>query len=239
MTALILQGRIDSTRLPGKALLPLGGRPLIFRVMEALNRVAADIKILACPEDSERQFALLAKEVGFEISTGPKEDVLARYCIAIRRFKADRVIRATGDNPFVFADAADSIDAEGVETGADYAAYAGLPHGAGVEALPAETLLRAERESREGEANFHAEREHVCPYVYNHPEIFKLHRPLAAPRWQGPLLRVTVDTAEDLHRAELLYAALDRMTADKPETRGRGESIIAACREIAFTREGS
>lgn len=51
MTALILQGRLDSTRLPNKALLPLGDVPMILRAMEALKTVAADIHILACPED--------------------------------------------------------------------------------------------------------------------------------------------------------------------------------------------
>jgi spore coat polysaccharide biosynthesis protein SpsF len=228
MTALILQARLDSTRLPGKALLLLGGKPLLLRVMEALNRVRADLRVLACPEDCAASFAPLAAEAGFELSPGPKDDVLARYGIAVRRFKVDRVIRAPGDNPFVFADAAGRIADERTETNADYAAYAGLPHGAGVEAINAEALLRAEKEAR-----MPADREHVCPYLYNHPDVFTLHRPLAPACWQGPSLRVTVDTPEDLRRAERLYAALDRIRAGEAEdTRYRGESVLAACREL-------
>ncbi|MDR2516006.1 MAG: NTP transferase domain-containing protein [Spirochaetaceae bacterium] len=220
MTAVILQARLDSSRLPQKALLPLGGRPLVFRVMEALAGLPADMRILACPEDCLAAFGPLADEAGFVLAAGPKEDVLERYCAAIRRFSVDRVIRATGDNPFVFIDAARRIGGEAAELDADYAAYAGLPYGAGVEVCAAEALLRAGREARESAA-----REHVCPYLYGHPERFTLHRPLAPAFWRGPSMRVTVDTGEDLARAASLYAALDNAA---PGGRHHGAAIIAA-----------
>jgi len=195
--AVILQARLDSKRLPRKALLPLSGEPMIFRVMEALIKIPAKLHILACPEDSQDEFLPLARRVGFELFTGDKEDVLRRYCSAIRHFALDntqnfRIIRATGDNPLVFVDAAIKIDEEAAALDADYAAYTGLPYGAGVESVKAAALLRAEAEAKKPE-----EREHVCPYLYNHPEIFKLHRPLAPLCWQNPALRLTCDTPED------------------------------------------
>jgi spore coat polysaccharide biosynthesis protein SpsF len=214
--------------------------------MEALNTVPADLRILACPEDSAAVFTPLAGEAGFELFAGPKDDVLARYCLAIEKFGAKHIIRATGDNPFVFADAAAAINAEALALGSDYAGYSGLPHGAGVESVSAAALLRAGKE-----AATPFEREHVCPYLYGHPENFLLHRPLAPLRWRGvgsgewgmgneespskncgtsskpfilrtttllptpysplPILRLTVDTKEDYERAQLLYAALDRL----------------------------
>lgn len=203
MTAVILQSRLDSSRLPGKALLPLGGEPLVFRVMCALRAVKADAYVLACPADAAAAFAPFAERAAFRLVVGSKEDVLERYCDAIRATGADRVIRATGDNPFVFPDAADAIRRESAALGADYGAYAGLPYGAGVEAVSAEALLRAEKEAR-----LPLEREHVCPYLYGHPELFALHRPLAPLEWRGPSVRVTVDTAEDYERAQALYTAL-------------------------------
>jgi spore coat polysaccharide biosynthesis protein SpsF len=133
------------------------------------------------------------------------------------------VIRATGDNPFVFADAAAAINAEALSLNAAYAGYSGLPSGAGVESVSAEALLRAGAEAEAAD-----EREHVCPYLYKHPEIFLLHRPLAPPRWQGNSVRLTVDTAEDYHRAENLYAALSRLKDQYAFC--RGEVIIAAVR---------
>ena len=238
MTALVLQARIDSTRLPGKSLLPLGGRPLIFRVMEALRFLPCDARILACPEDSCAAFGPLAEEAGFTLVPGPRDDVLARYCLAIRRSGAERIIRATGDNPFVFVDAADALNREaiGLATGnpaearpgrgtpPDYAAYSGLPYGAGVESVASEALLRAEREARDP-----MEREHVCPYLYGHPELFRLHRPLAPPRWQGPDIRVTVDTREDYQRSLALYEHLRSLPL---EERNKGENIIGAVQKV-------
>jgi spore coat polysaccharide biosynthesis protein SpsF len=191
--------------------------------MEALNRVPAALRVLACPEDCVFSFAPLAAEAGFEILAGPKEDVLARYCLAIRRFNITHLIRATGDNPFVFADAAAAINAEALALGADYAGYGGLPPGAGVEAVNAAALLRAE-----AGAVLPCEREHVCPGLYGHPELFLLHRPLAPLRWRNSA-GLTVDTAADYERAKLLYAALSLSAPG--EARYRGPDIIAACKK--------
>jgi spore coat polysaccharide biosynthesis protein SpsF len=147
----------------------------------------------------------LAQEANFELIAGPKDDVLERYCMAIRAYGITRLIRATGDNPFMFADAAAAINAEGVRLAADYAGYAGLPAGGGVESVNAAALLTAA-----DEAVSPYDREHVCPYLYTYPEKFKLHRPLAPLRWQASQVRLTVDTEEDYERAKLLYAALDK-----------------------------
>jgi spore coat polysaccharide biosynthesis protein SpsF len=224
MIALILQGRLDSTRLPGKALLPLGEKPMILRAMEALKRVAADIHILACPEDCLGAFEPLAASAGFVLVAGPKEDVLGRYCVAIRQSRADWVIRATADNPFVFADAASALLQEGRSLGADYSGYRSLPYGAGVEVARSAALLRAG-----AEAVLEPEREHVCPYLYDHGELFLLHRPPAPLPWRRPEIRLTVDTAEDYERARLLHNALSRFP---PETRFSGERIISVYDEL-------
>ena len=223
MTALVLQARLDSSRLPGKAMLCLGGKPLVFRAMEALNSPSWGAKILACPEDSVSSFAPLAEEAGFALIPGPKEDVLARYCLAIRSCGAERIVRATGDNPFAFIDAALALNLEAQALDADYAAYSGLPYGAGVEAVASEALLRAEKQAKAPN-----EREHVCPYLYAHPELFRLHRPLAQPCWQGPELRITVDTREDYEQALVLY---ERLLSLPLEERRMGAKIIAACKQ--------
>ena len=148
MTALILQARLDSNRLVGKCMLDLEGRPLIFRVMESLASVKCDVKVLACPEDCLEAFSPLAEEAEFELFCGPRDDVLNRYCMVIRRFNPDRIIRATGDNPFVFSDAADTLNEEALALQVDYAGYYGLPYGAGIESVNSEALLRAEREAQ-------------------------------------------------------------------------------------------
>jgi len=224
--AIVLQARVDSARLPGKALLPLGGKPMILRVMEALNRTPAELRVLACAEDSSSAFAELAAQAGFTLFAGPKEDVLGRFCLGARNFGIRHLIRATGDNPFVFTDAVYAITTEALTLNADYAGYSGLPLGAGVEYINTKALLRAG-----DEATSQYDREHVCPYLYTHPENFLLHRPLAPPHWQGPEIRLTVDTQQDYEQAQALYAALDRLENTGKLSEGeryKGEVIINA-----------
>jgi spore coat polysaccharide biosynthesis protein SpsF len=234
LTALVLQARLDSTRLPRKAMLILGGEPLVFRVMEALSRVPADSYILCCPDDCVKTFSPLAARAGFRLMRGPKDDVLERYCAAIRASGADRIIRATGDNPFVFADAAAAISAEARVLDADYAAWTGLPLGAGVEAVKADALLRAAREAKEA-----YEREHVCPYLYRRPEVFSLHRPLVPQKWRAPEMRLTVDTERDWEAAKALWDVFgQQQTEHSPQMqRTDGEAIIIAARQRAARQQ--
>ncbi|AEF85364.1 spore coat polysaccharide biosynthesis protein SpsF [Treponema primitia ZAS-2] len=246
MTALILQCRLDSSRLPGKALLPLGEKPMVLRVMEALKQFPCDTHILACSDDSSTALGPLAKEAGFALVPGPKNDVLRRFCIALEQclpgstpssagsfagcsagsfagYSGDWVIRATADNPFVFTDAAEALYKEALERKADYAGYSGLPYGAGVEVINAQALFRSDKEASDEE-----DREHVCPYLYKHPELFRLHRPLAPLYWQGPEIRLTVDTPADYETAQLLYNAL---ITEKTKKRNQGELVITEFRK--------
>jgi spore coat polysaccharide biosynthesis protein SpsF len=180
---------------------------MVYRVMERLKNIPAASYILACPEDSSAAFQPLADEAGFCLYAGPKNDVLARYCQALEAARKsgktiDWCIRATGDNPFVNTDAAIQLFDEAVAEGADYAGYQELPYGAGVEVVRVEALLRANREVPAPSCGVcPMEREHVCPYLYKHPEIFRLYRPLAPEKWRNPELRVTVDTEEDYRLA--------------------------------------
>ena len=206
-------------------MLPLGGRPLVMRAMQALAFVPADVRILASTEDCEKTFTPLAEEAGFIFFAGNKDDVLERYCAVIRHFNVDCAIRATGDNPFVFADAAAALCAESRALGSDYAGYSGLPFGAGVEAVNAAALLLAGKEATE-----RYDREHVCPYLYGKNGKFLQHRPLAPLRWQGSGMRITVDTQEDYEKAKVLYAALEKY--ENSVQRYQGMAVIKTYKEV-------
>jgi spore coat polysaccharide biosynthesis protein SpsF len=201
--AVILQARLGSTRLPGKVLLPLGGTTLIEQAMIRLSLVPSDVRVLATDERSSASLAPAAARRGFELLVGPEDDVLARYCMAIRRFQPELVIRATGDNPLVSYELANALVERRASRPSDYAGYLGMPTGMGVELVAAESLLKAEAEAREV-----PEREHVCPYLYGHPELFRVDRPEAPADYFVPDGRVTVDTAADYEAALRLYGAL-------------------------------
>jgi spore coat polysaccharide biosynthesis protein SpsF len=203
MTAVVLQARMGSTRLPGKALLPLGGSTLIEQAMARLALIGADARVLATDEASAFALEPAARRRGFQLLVGPSEDVLARYALAIRRFGIDVVLRATGDNPLVSQELAAVLMERRSSLPSDYAGYLGMPVGMGVELIAAEALLRAELEARAP-----GEREHVCPYLYGHPELFRVDRPQAPSEYLLAGASVTVDTEAEYEAMLRLYGAL-------------------------------
>ncbi|GMO35351.1 MAG: hypothetical protein Ta2F_11420 [Termitinemataceae bacterium] len=232
--AIILQTRLDSSRLPRKALADLCGRALVVRVMQALKSIdtaaAAANYILACPHDSYDELKDLTVQCGFEIFAGSKNDVLSRYCDAIRYFELDKnksnwIIRATGDNPFVFADAAQAIYNKAQDSNADYACYMQLPYGAGVEVVNVGALLKANELAVSG-----YDREHVCPFLYNNRSLFNIHQSNAPECWNAPNLRITVDEPSDLQKAVQLYEILNKQSDQK--SRYNGKTIIDAAAAI-------
>lgn len=200
---LVVQARLGSTRLARKALLPLGGATMLDMVLARLALVDAAVRVLATEPASAAELGPIAKRHGFEILVGPEEDVLARYCLAIGRFGLHRVIRATADNPLVAFEAANLLMSRRESVEADYAAYAGLPLGMGVESVAAKALLLADDETRD-----RTEREHVCPHLYNNPERFSIARPEAPAEYRLPEARVTVDTQADYESVLGIYGAL-------------------------------
>ncbi|MCX7787125.1 MAG: NTP transferase domain-containing protein [Spirochaetes bacterium] len=203
MIAVFLQARVDSTRLPGKALLTLGGKPMVQIVMERLRKISADLYVLVTDRNGKQSFTPFAEKVGFTVYEGSKEDVLGRFCRAIETFKPKTVIRATGDNPLVSWELAQRILSEHLLLSSDYSAFQGMPLGLGVEVVEASILLKAEKETEDP-----YDHEHVTPYVYRNPDKFYLHRPLVEPEYRGRF-RVTVDTETDFRKVEWIYQQLE------------------------------
>lgn len=216
MTGIILQARLDSSRLPQKALLNLSGESVIVRVMQTLKTVPADMYVLACDTASELVFAPLAESCGFQCISGPKEDVLERFCRVIRKTGISTVIRATGDNPFLFADAATAsvqrfFELQRTDTPADYFTYTGLPHGSGIEVYSSKKLLEAAALT-----DIAYEREHVGPSLYKHSERFFCVFEPSPSQWYYPEVRTTIDTREDYERNLLISEYLDSKSVGFP-----------------------
>jgi spore coat polysaccharide biosynthesis protein SpsF len=200
---ILVQVRLGSTRLPGKALLPLPGGTVIQHVMRSLLSVPADARALVTEARSAEALGPLAQEEGFHLFVGPEEDVLARYCMACREMDVDRVIRATGDNPLTSPSLARSILAAHAAGGFDLSHYLDIPWGTGVEVVEAAALFRAEREAHD-----QAEREHITTWLYRHPDMFRIHEPEGPPGSRFPGANVTVDTEEDYTRVRGIFENL-------------------------------
>ena len=201
MTIIAAQCRLSSTRLPSKALLPLGGKTVLDWTLAAMKKVKADDYYVATDSSSYEALKPVCERNGFKIFEGPLEDVLARYCALIEESNCDVVLRATADNPFLFYEAAQSLldefESRSKNEDFDYITYTGLPHGSGIEVFKAASLLKARALT-----NLAYDHEHVGPSLYNHPEHFKsLFLPSPA-QWYYPSLRTTIDTITDYKRAE-------------------------------------
>jgi len=208
-TGVVVQMRLDSRRLPGKALLPLGGTNLAGMVLRRLRALAVDEYVLATDPDGAKAFADVASESGFSVFAGPKDDVLARYTMAAEAFGLTRLIRATGDNPFVSVTLAVLAMDAADESGADYVGLVGMPVGMGVEVVSVAALCKAA-----GAATSTFDREHVCPYLYTNPSVFSILRPECPIAYRLPGARITVDTPADFKQAEALVAALGPLPSD-------------------------
>jgi spore coat polysaccharide biosynthesis protein SpsF len=205
----IVQARTGSTRLPGKVLLPLLGEPLLTRVMRRASRATAlDAVVLATTIDpADDALVDLAVREDWPITRGSEGDLLDRYVTAAREHDADVVVRITSDCPLVDPWVIDETVAAFRGGAWDYASSAleprTYPRGLDVEVIAREALERAWREDGNP-----AWREHVTPYLYRHPESFRLLRVTApgdfsAHRW-------CVDVPEDLELVRRIYGALGR-----------------------------
>lgn len=213
-TVLVVQCRLSSTRLPRKALLPLGGRTVLEWVLDSMKKVPADSRYLAVDTDSAAELEGIARACGYEFFAGSKEDVLDRFCKVIEISKADVVIRATADNPFLFYEAAQDLLEEYKDRSSaaqvDYITWQGLPHGSGVEIFDAHSLLLAAAQTEQP-----YDHEHVGPALYNHKENFNCLFIRAPRKFYHPELRTTIDEHGDYRRAQALVRAV---SGDSPVT---------------------
>jgi spore coat polysaccharide biosynthesis protein SpsF len=207
MNLAIIQARMSSTRLPGKVLRPILGRPMLGRHLDRLRRARRiDRLVLATSrEPSDDPIAAFGKSESVPVYRGSLNDVLDRFHGALEEFgPADNVIRLTADCPLADWRVIDAcVDLHEREEG-DYTSNAikrTFPDGLDVEVMKSAALERAFAEARAGD-----EREHVTAYIYRHPGLFHLVH-LVQPRDLGAL-RWTVDTPADFAMVSAVYAAL-------------------------------
>jgi spore coat polysaccharide biosynthesis protein SpsF len=213
--AAFVQGRMGSSRLPGKSLMALWDDMSLLELV--LRRVGAartvETVVLATSDaPCDDPLAELAADLGVAVHRGPEDDVLDRFAGALEAHPADAVVRVCADNPFVDPGAIDDLvtrflAAQPRDYASNHTEASGLPDGIGAEVVSASALRRTARE-----ATSVTDREHVTTFIRAHPDEFQvLVVPPADPRW--PFLKLDVDTPEDLERMRSLAGRLPRESA--------------------------
>jgi spore coat polysaccharide biosynthesis protein SpsF len=212
MIAIIIQARMGSTRLPGKVLKPVAGRPMFSYQIERLRRVkrTAQIIVATTTREADQPIVDFCAAEGVECTRGSENDVLSRYFEAASAFGADHIVRVTSDCPLLDPELVDLCLDTMLDAGPfDYVSNMiepSWPYGMAVEVVTAAALAEANAEARDV-----AEREHVTPFIYWHPQRYRIKSVTMRPdlSWH----RWTVDTPEDF---ELVSRVLQTLYLRNP-----------------------
>jgi spore coat polysaccharide biosynthesis protein SpsF len=201
-TAIVLQARLGSTRLPGKVLERIGLRSLLEHCIDRLRESRLPVIVATTTRTEDDLVESTARAAGAEAFRGDERDVLHRYLATAAAFGLTEIVRATADNPFVDTESPARVLGFRQRVGADHAMECGLPVGAAVEAVTVDALTRAAALITDP-----YDREHVTSFVRRDPRFSAL-RAVAPGQLRRPGLRLTVDTREDLDFAREIH---DRM----------------------------
>jgi spore coat polysaccharide biosynthesis protein SpsF len=198
-----------SSRYPGKAVVPLAGRPLLEVLLERMRGArGTDGVVLATTRNKEDdRLEEIARGVGVAAFRGAEDDVLGRHIECARAHAADHVVRVTGDNPLTDLETLELLVGRHTEAGADYTYVPGESLLMGI--LPEVISLSAlERSWERGDSSHRSEL--VTLYIKEHPEEFRIERAELPHGLFHPELRLTVDEAEDVALMQALFERLQK-----------------------------
>lgn len=206
MILAILQARVSSTRLPGKVMKPILGRPMLSLQIERIQRSGLIDKMIVATsrEDSDNDISILCEQMQIPCFRGSLNDVLDRFYQAAGQYEPEHIVRLTGDCPLIDPKIIDDVIDFYIKGNYDYVSNAlnpTFPDGLDVEVFRYSVLQTVWRK-----AFLKEQREHVTPYIYQHEKQFyigeyKNREDLSNLRW-------TVDEPEDYSLVRLIYEAL-------------------------------
>lgn len=209
MIGVIVQARMGSSRLPGKVLMPIAGRPLLGHVLGRLkDGLCQEVQIVVATSALPENNVISAYCYDHNISCfhGSEDDVLSRYyeCASINNF--EHVVRLTADNPFTDVEELDRLIEFHLSNSFDYShSFNSLPIGVGAEIF---SFAALEKSYKEGSAEHH--REHVNEYILENQDSFSIGRLDVPATKVNPNVRLTVDTEEDYSRACMIAEQVSR-----------------------------
>ena len=203
-TVAIIQARMTSSRLPGKILADIAGKPLLYHVVNRARQARTlELVVVATtdrPTDDPTERCCMS--MGVVCFRGSEADVLDRYYRAAEKFAADAIVRLTADCPLLDPRVIDKVVGFFREGNYDYVCNTmppTYPDGLDTEVFRFESLTRAWREAR-----LQSEREHVTSYIWKQPGLFRLGNVDNDADYSK--LRWTVDEPADLEFVRQVYA---------------------------------
>jgi spore coat polysaccharide biosynthesis protein SpsF len=224
-SGIILFARMDSSRLPGKSLMDIGGRSLLRRVLDRCGLIDGDTPIVVATSDSAADDAIadFARIEKVMLYRGALKDVASRALGCAERFGFDRFARICGDRPFFDPEVVGRLFDMHERERADLATNVmekTFPAGATAEIVSTEALARSIMASDASE-----DREHMTRYFYSHPDRFRIIN-LRSSNPADAEVSLAVDTPADLEKARHIVEFLQGR-----ELRAPLEEIVALARK--------
>jgi spore coat polysaccharide biosynthesis protein SpsF len=208
MIGIIIQARMNSSRLTGKVMKKIMGKPLLELLIERLKhcRYVDEIIVATTTNAVDDVIEALAMRLSVKSMRGSEEDVLDRYFQAAKKFNLDHIVRITADCPLIDPAIVDKILKYYIDTNFKYDYLCNtlkptFPDGMDVEIFSFEVLKKIHEFSKEKYL-----REHVCGYIIENPDQFNIKNytndeDLSSLRW-------TVDTPEDFSFVKIIFERL-------------------------------
>lgn len=203
-----IEARYASTRLPGKTLLEICGKPTLELIIERLKRSRFIDEIVVATTVSRDcdSIEALAKRLKVECFRGSEEDVLDRVLKAAKHYNADIIVEITGDETLIDINIVDRVIDFYLKNKFDYVSNIlnrRYPRG-----LDAQVFATSVLEMVSVLTMDPADRENVSLYIYEHPEKFSLGSVEAPDELNYPDWRWTLDTQEDFNFLKIVYESL-------------------------------
>jgi len=203
----IVQARMGASRLPGKVMKDIVGKPMLWHIINRIKESDFIDKIILATTVNKKDDEIVdfAIQNNIDFFRGSEEDVLDRYYKTAKKYNVADIVRITADDPLKDPVVIDKAVKIYLESNADYVSNTikpTYPLGLDVEIFSFNAIERAWKETDEK-----YEREHVTPYLWKNPEKFKIinvvHKGenLSHLRW-------TVDTKKDLDFVKAVYQQL-------------------------------
>ncbi|PJE45269.1 MAG: spore coat protein [Flavobacterium sp.] len=202
--AFIIQARMQSTRLPGKIMMPLpfgGSEPLIGCIVKSLQKSAFRhvITIATSNQPENEVLVSFCKYYKVAFFRGSEDDVLSRFSTIVSNSDCEVVVRLTADNPFVDIQLLDTAIENHILSGADYSTTQGLPLGMNFEIVSAPSLLSLSSKNLTPD-----DKEHVTLFL-KRSGLYQLNVVRLFEEKKYDSLRLTVDYPSDYLVASALY----------------------------------
>ena len=206
---IVVQARLNSSRLPRKALHPIRGKSLLYRLCDRMtqSREAQTLLVATSDQPQDKEIQEVCRARGIPVFRGPERDLTSRLLGAAQAHNLTAFVRVTGDNPLTDPEGIDELISTFRADGADYvhnAHRSGYPYGTGAEVVRTSALARCDRELQDED-----ERENFIIFMRQHPDTFPCVRLSAPAHLLRPEYFLTVDYQEDVQLMSRIYAEFD------------------------------